>query len=64
MTRHSQRSEGSQEAAIFQCKQAEGNDDEQDRLLVHMPAEKERRIATERDGRNEVVPSWPEEEFQ
>lgn len=64
MTRHCQRSESSKVSTIFERKQAEWDNDEQNRLLMDVPAEQERGIAAEGDCRHEVVPVGVEEELQ
>lgn len=63
MARHRERAEGAEEAPVPERQQAEGDKHEQDRLLVHVPAEEERRVAAERHGAEEGVPVWLEPEL-
>lgn len=64
MTRNGQRSKRSQVPTIFQCKQAEGNDNKQYGLFMDMPAEEKGGVSTERNCGNEVVPCGVEKELQ
>lgn len=48
MTCHREGSEGAQMTPVFERQQAERDDDEQDGLLVHVPAEEKRGIAAKR----------------
>ena len=43
---HGQRPEGTEISAVFECEQAEGDDDQEDGLLVDMPSEEEGCVAT------------------
>lgn len=63
MTCYSERTEGTQVAAIFQGNEAERDDDEQDRLLVYVPAEKERCVATQGKSCDEIGPGRTKEKF-
>lgn len=56
MTRHSQRSECTEISAVNECDQAEWYDDKEDCLLVDMPTEQKRGVATERDSTNKCLP--------
>lgn len=58
MTSDSQGSESAKISTILERDQAEWNDHEQDCLLVDMPAEQERCVATQRYSTNEGLPSW------
>ena len=50
-------------AAVLERDKAEGNDDEEDRFLVDVPAEEEGGVCTEGQGGDEVVPGGAEEKF-
>lgn len=63
MASHSQRPKGTEIATVFECEEAEWDDDEQDSLLVNMPAEQKRRITAERNCRDEGHPGWCKEEL-
>jgi hypothetical protein len=58
-----QRAESSQVSAVVQRYQTEWDDDQQDRFLVHVPAEEERGVGAECRGRYEVGPCRAEEEL-
>ena len=49
--------------SIFKRQETEGNNDEQDSLLMHVPAKQKRGIATKRYGRNKCLPGRLEEEL-
>ena len=59
-----QRPEGAEIAAVLECHQTEWDDDKQDRLLVDVPAEEKRRVATECDGADEGFPGRLEEQSE
>ena len=63
MTGNRQRTEGAQVTPIFERQEAERDYDEQNSLLVNVPAEEERGIAAECHGRNKGVPCGLEKEF-
>lgn len=63
MTGDCQRSKSTQIPTVGEGNEAERDDDQENRLFVHMPAEEKRRITTKSDGADESVPSWFEEEF-
>ena len=50
-------------AAVFEREKAEGDNDEEDRFLVDVPAEEEGGVCAEGQGGDEVVPGGAEEEF-
>ena len=56
VARDGQRPERAQVAPVAQRDEREGDDDEQDGLLVNVPAEEERGVAAQRDGAYEAVP--------
>lgn len=60
---HGQRSESPQVTSIFERGQAERDDDKQNSFLMDMPAEEERRVATECHGANERLPTGLEEQL-
>lgn len=63
MTRNCERPESAQVSSVFQREEAEGDDDEEDRFLMDMPAEEERCVAAERDRCHKIVPRWLEEQL-
>ncbi len=63
MTADGQGAEGAEVAAVLEREKAEGDDDEQDRFLVDVPAEEEGSVGAERQGADEVVPGGAEEKF-
>lgn len=63
MSGYGERTECTQVSSVVERDEAEGDDDEEDGLLVYVPAEKERCIGTECSGRDKVGPGWAEEEF-
>lgn len=63
MTCNRQGPEGPKVAPVFECQEAEWDDDEQDGLFVHVPAEEKRGIAAKRHGRNKGLPCGLEEKF-
>ena len=63
MPRDSQRPKSSKKAAIFESDKAKRNDHEEDRFLVDVPAEQERRIAAQCESSDKDVPGWLEEEL-
>jgi len=58
-----QGSESPEVAPVFERQEAEWDDDEQDGLFMHVPAEEKRGIAAKRHGRNKGLPSGLEEKF-
>ena len=64
MPGHRKRSKGPEVTSISQGQQAERDDDEEDSLLVDMPAEEERGVATQSDSSNEGFPSRAEKELR
>jgi len=50
-------------APIFERQKAEWDDDEQDGLLMHVPAKEKRSITTKRHGTDESLPGRLEEEL-
>ena len=61
MPRNRQRSEGAEVPTVLEGDETEWNDNEENGFLVHMPAEEEWCIATERDCTNKRVPTaWVE----
>lgn len=63
MACYCQWSKSAKVSTIFECDQAEWNDDKQNSLLVNMPTEKEGCVATQRNRADEGVPSRFEEKF-
>ncbi len=63
MTADGQGAEGAEVAAVLEREKAEGDDDEEDRFLVDVPAEEEGGVGAERQGGDEIVPRRAEEEF-
>lgn len=63
VTGHGKRTERAEVPAIFQCDQAEGNDDQEHCLFMDVPAEQERGISAEGDGANECLPVGSKPEF-
>jgi len=57
MASYCQGAKRAEEPAVMQRNQAERDDDKKNRLLVDMPAEKEGRVAAERDCADERFPS-------
>lgn len=62
MACHSQWSKCSEVTTVPERNQAERDDHDQDRLLMDVPAEKERRISTEGHSTDEVLPGGLEEQ--
>lgn len=63
MTRNRKWSESSEMSTVFECNQAERNDNQQNCLLVDMPAEQEGCISAECQSSYKSVPSWSEKEL-
>lgn len=60
MARDRQGSEGAKIPSILQRNQTEWDDDQQNRLLVNVPAEEERRISTQCHRSHKRIPVWSE----
>lgn len=58
-----QGSEGAKIPTVLECDEGEWDDDEQDGLLVDVPAEEERGVPAERNGADEAGPGGIEEEL-
>ena len=58
-----ERPEGAEVSAVFQGEEGEGDDDEEDGLLVDVPAEEEGGVAAKDDCREEGFPCGLEEEL-
>ena len=64
MTSNSQGPESPVIPAILERYQAEGNNDQEYSLLMNVPAEEKRCVATERDGADKGFPGRLEEESE
>ncbi len=64
MARHRQRPERAQVPPVLERDQAERDDDQQHRLLVHVPAKQKRRVAAQRHRPDEGVPRRLQEQLQ
>ena len=63
MTSHSQWAESSQIPTVLERDKAEGDDDQQDSLLVNVPTEQERGVPAKSDSPDETLPGRPHEEL-
>lgn len=63
MACHCQRSECAEVAAVLECDQAKGDDDQKHGFLVDVPAKEERGIAAQSNCADECVPLRPEPEL-
>lgn len=59
----SQWAKGTKVPSVFEREEAEGDDDEQDGFLVHVPAEEEGGVGAEGEGGDEACPGGLEEEL-
>jgi len=64
VARHGQGPEGAEIPAVLQGDEAEGDDDEEDGLLMDMPPEEERGVSAEGDSPDEVVPGGLDEQLE
>ena len=64
MPRHGQGPERADMASVLESDEAEGDEDEENGLLVHMPPEQEGGIAAQCHGADESVPGRTVEKFQ
>lgn len=55
--------ESTKVATVFECDETEWNDDEEDGLLVNVPAKKEGGVGAECGGADEYLPGRVEEKF-
>ena len=63
MPGHGKRAEGVEVATVFEGDETERDDDEEDRLLMHVPSEEERCISAQRHGSDKRVPVGSEPEL-
>lgn len=63
MPRYCERAKRAEVAPVFERDQAERDDDQENGLFVHVPAEEEGGVAAESDGADERFPVGPEPEL-